>query len=112
MEITIRSNGLRLVGPAKPKRNDFIRVFVNVTNDQGRSPGDAWNDAVSLAYSTYGAVANEDGTIGQCAQLVGADGSKRDLPTLGRVFSFGLNLWGRRQRDVLASIAASQEATR
>lgn len=108
--LTLERNGLRLTGPERPKRNAYIRVAVKVVADMGRDRFDAWNDAVSFAYDVYGSVATEDGTIGQCSQLDGSDGSKSGLPVAGRVFSLGLNLYGKRAKDVQARIAVAMAA--
>lgn len=111
-QIVVSKNGLKLTGAAKPGRNDYIRVRVEVVDDLGRAPHDAWNDAVCLASRVYGVMATEDGTVGQAVQVDGASGEKRNLPTKGRVFSLGLNLHGLRQRDVLARIAEATGAAK
>ena len=102
--IDLTSDGLRLCGPRRPARNDCIGCYVEVVEAMGRSPDQAWSDAVSLASSVYGRRPNEDGTVGQAVQLYGADGNKRDEPAQGRVFSFGINLWGQKRCTVWARI--------
>jgi hypothetical protein len=112
--ITIKRNGLILTGPAKPKRDAYIRVSVVVDGAEydvtdgpvGDRRHEVWSEAVSLAYSVYGAAATEDNTVGQLAQVDGADGRKRNLPCRGRVFSLGLNLWGKPARKLHERIAA------
>lgn len=104
--VTIKRNGLTLRGPAKPKKNDYVRVTVSVDTDRydpesiGKPKFAAWNDAVSLAYDVYGATATEDGTVGQFAQCEGSDGRHRIGPSKGMVFSLGLNLWGKPAKKV------------
>lgn len=109
--ISIERDGLRLTGPRKPKRNDYVRVTVKIVTDQfddakheGRGRFDAWAFAVNFASQVYGPIATEDGTIGQHAQLDGVDGSKREMPVKGRVFELGLNLYGRKIREVWTRI--------
>lgn len=93
-------NGLRITGEDRPKRNAYIRATVEVLDDMGRTPNRAWDDAVSLAYKCYGAMPTEDGTIGQHCQLIGGDGRLANLPTKGRSFSLGMNLFGRKIREI------------
>ena len=108
--ITLTQNGLRLRGPRRPARNDCIGCYVEVIDAMGRTPNEAWSDAVSLAYGVYGSFPNEDGTVGQCVQLYGADGRKRALPTHGRVFDFSINLYGQKRGDVWARIDSAESA--
>lgn len=111
--IEIRRNGLILRGPAKPKKNDYIRVSVTVDTDRYDGPGSlgqpkfaAWDDAVAFARDVYGTTATEDGTVGQFAQCEGSDGRYKREPSKGRVFSLGLNLWGKPARKLAEHIAA------
>ena len=98
MGITIVRDGLRLTGPTDFKRDAYVRVSVEVLDDQGRNVMDAWADAVSLAYEAYGTVATEDNTVGQLAQC-------KPGPVIGRRFSLGLNLYGRKVRDLKTRLA-------
>ena len=108
--IVLTQDGLRLTGPRRPARNDCIGCYVEVIDAHGRTPNQAWSDAVSLAYRVYGRAPNEDGTVGQCVQLYGADGRKRHEPTHGRVFSFGINLFGQKRGDVWTRIDSAESA--
>lgn len=101
---TFRKNGLIMVGPDKPGRDSYTRVSVQVNDDRGRTPDQAWNDACAFASEVYGPWPTEDGTIGQHAQLIGASNQYRDLPTKNRQFTFGLNLYGYKIRPVHARI--------
>lgn len=103
-------NGLRITGDERPKRNAYIRARVEVLDDMGRTPNMAWDDAVSLAYKCYGAFATEDGTIGQICQLQGGDGRLKNLPTKGRVFSLGLNLWAKKITPIHKRLAELKTA--
>lgn len=100
---TFFRDGLRLTGPRVVKAGSYIRVRVTIERDYDR-PHDAWADAVDFAYAIYGAVATEDNTVGQVAQVDGVDGSRRNLPARGRTFSLGLNLYGVKVREVNARI--------
>jgi len=107
--ITVERDGLTLTGPGKPKAGAFVRVLVRINSHAGR-PHDAWADAVDLAYSVYGAVAVEDNTVGQLAQVEGVRGERKADPVVGRVFSLGLNLHGMRAGDVRRRIASAVPA--
>lgn len=110
-EITVRRDGMILTGPGKVRRDSFIRVRVEILTDDGRATAhDAWADAVDLAYSVYGAVATEDNTVGQLAQVDGVRGERKGLPVAGRVFSLGLNLYGFKVSDIRRRIAAAVPA--
>ena len=103
--IKVERDGLELEGPAQVSRDSYIRVYVKVVNSKQTHAHYAWADAVNLAYSVYGVIATEDNTIGQIAQVDGARGEKRTLPVNGRTFSLGLNLYGRKVRELNRKLA-------
>lgn len=96
---SIVCDGIRVVGPTKPKRNAYIRVGVTVVEPGTRSPMACWDDAVSIVSDIYGAYPTEDGTVGQHAQVSRVQTAK------GAVFSFGLNLYGKPARALAERIA-------
>lgn len=102
--VTVERDGVRIIGPRKVKAGAYVRVRAEIIGDFERAH-DAWAEAVDAAYSIYGAVATEDNTVGQIAQVDGVDGSKRNLPAKGRVFSLGLNLYGAKVRPLNAKLA-------
>jgi len=106
-DLVVRRNGMTLTGPSKVKRNAYVRVTVSIDDAICERGHDAWMMAVDLAYSVYGAIATEDNTIGQVAQVDGVDGSKANLPVKGRRFSLGLNLYGFKVRELNKRLAAA-----
>ena len=102
--VEIISKGMKMEGCMNPMRDSYVRVSVEIIDDLGRDVETAWYDAVSLVQDIYGVTPTEDNTVGQIAQMYGADGSKRKLPVKGRVFSLGLNLYGMKVRKLHARI--------
>lgn len=98
--IKISRNGMTLYGPAKIRKDEYIRVRVSIDEAICERPHDAWAMAVDFAFDIYSAVATEDNTIGQITQVDGSDGSQAKLPVKGRVFSLGLNLYGKGVRAI------------
>lgn len=86
--VVIRKNGMALNGPDKPRRDDYIRATVTVTEINGRSINDLWNTAVRLAQEVYQVTPTEDNTVGQIVQ---EERAKTSNPI---VFSLGMNLYG------------------
>ena len=108
--IKVERDGLELEGPARVSRGGYIRVYVKVVSSKQTHAHYAWADAVNLAYSVYGVIATEDNTIGQIAQVDGAHCEKRTLPVNGRTFSLGLNLYGRKVRELNRMLASFPKA--
>ena len=109
--IKVERDGLELEGPAKVGRDcRYIRVSVKVVSSKQTHAHYAWADAVNLAYSVYGVIATEDNTVGQIVQVDGAHGEKRTLPVNGRTFSLGLNLYGRKVRELNRKLATLPKA--
>ena len=108
--IKVERDGLELEGPARVSRGGYIRVYVKVVSSKQTNAHYAWADAVNLAYSVYGVIATEDNTIGQIAQVDGAHCEKRTLPVNGRTFSLGLNLYGRKVRELNRMLASFPKA--
>lgn len=93
-------NGIRIIGPRKPKKDAYIRVSATVVTDQYPNANDAWDAGVSAVYDIYGAIPTEDGTVGQAVQTMKIPANPKD-----HVFSFGLNLYGKPARKLHARIA-------
>uniref|UniRef100_A0A6H2A1C1 Uncharacterized protein n=1 Tax=viral metagenome TaxID=1070528 RepID=A0A6H2A1C1_9ZZZZ len=104
-QVRVERDGLVLHGPSRVSRDAYVGVQVHVVAFDGR-PHDAWAQAVDLAYDTYGAIATEDNTVGQIAQVDGVDGRRASDPAAGRWFSLHLNLYGMKVRPLNARLAA------
>jgi hypothetical protein len=103
MRKEIKRSGMNIIiGNTKPKRDAYVRTYVQIT-DPSVFSGDvqaAWMAAVDEVYGIFGAMPTEDNTVGQIAQT--RHGLKE-----GTTFELSCNLWGRKIRPIHARIAAA-----
>lgn len=98
--MTYTTNGIEITGPDKVKRNQYVTVYAQILDDRHGRPHDAWASACMVVSTVYGGWPVEDNTIGQLAQVEGVSREKQNLPSRGRIFSFGLNLYGMPTRPI------------